>query len=109
MARTVDTLFVAVTRPPMKWGVPYQGFLINGAITTVVVMLLIQSPPGYLLGVGIHLAMRELCRTNPHFFHKWSLWGKTRARSMTMHVWGGSRLQPTYSTVKRAAEMPISM
>jgi type IV secretion system protein VirB3 len=108
MARQ-DSLYVACTRPPMKWGVPYKGFILNGAVTTVIVMLFIQSPPGYLLGVGIHLAMRELCRTDPHFFHKWSLWMKTRAKAMTVHVWGGSCLQPSYSKIKAASEMRVSV
>jgi type IV secretion system protein VirB3 len=109
VARTVDTLFVACTRPSMRWGVPYEGFLANGLITTVVVMLFIQSPPGYLLGIGVHLVMRELCRTNPHFFFKWKLWGKTKARSTSGPIWGGSRLQPTFSRTKKAAHMPISV
>jgi len=108
MARVTDTLFVACTRPAMKWGVPFEGFLLNGLVTTVIVMLFIQSPPGYLLGVLVHLVMRELCRTNPHFFFKWKLWLSTKAKSTSGPLWGGSRLQPTYSKVKKAADMPIS-
>jgi len=107
--RVVDTLFVAVTRPAMKLGVPYQGYIVNGLVTTVIVMFFIQVPPGYLLGVGVHLAMRELCRTNPHFFHKWQLFFMTKMRSPTGQIWGGSRLQPNHAQIKRATELQVGV
>lgn len=93
----------------MKWGVPYTGFLVNGLVTTLVVMFIIGTPPGALIGVGIHLAMRELCRNNPHFFHKWHLWYKTRSRAMTIHLWGGSRLQPSKLRTRKAEDMRVCL
>ena len=107
--RTVDTLYVACTRPPTKWGVPFQGFVANAALTSGVTVFIIHSPPGFLLGVLVHFALRELCRVDPHFFGKWQLWGTTKARSLTKHVWGGSRLQPSPTRVRKAAEMPSSV
>jgi type IV secretion system protein VirB3 len=100
MARAVDTLFVACTRPAMKWGVPFEGFIMNAVVTSVVTVFIIHQPPGFLLAVVVHLALRELSRTDPHFFHRWRLWLKTKAKSATAAAWGGSKLQPTFTRTR---------
>lgn len=109
MARVVDTLFVACTRPAMKWGVPFDGFVANAVLTSSVTVFLIHSPPGFFLGIGIHFALRELCRVDPHFFGKWRLFLNTKARSRTGVVWGGSRLQPSPSRIRNAREVATSV
>jgi type IV secretion system protein VirB3 len=109
MARTVDTLFVACTRPEMKWGVPWDGFRANFIFTVLIIGIGGLPPPAMLIGVLIHFAMRELCRTNPHFFHKWKIWFRTKAKSLSGDVWGGSRLQPTHTRIRRATDMPIGV
>jgi hypothetical protein len=55
--RTVDTLFVAMTRPSVKWGVPTEGFVVNFFVTFAVTVFLIHRPPGFLLGVFVHFAL----------------------------------------------------
>ncbi len=109
MARVVDTLFVACTRPAMKWGVPFDGFVANAVLTSSVTVFLIHSPPGFFLGIGIHFALRELSRFDPHFFGKWRLFLNTKARSRTGVVWGGSRLQPSPSRIRNAREVATSV
>jgi type IV secretion system protein VirB3 len=108
MTRAVDTCFVAMTRPSVKWGVPFEGFVANAGLTAGVTVFVIHSPPGFLLGVLVHFALREVCRINPHFFWQWRLWGATKAKSLTRHIWGGSRLQPSPTRVRKAAEMASS-
>jgi type IV secretory pathway VirB3-like protein len=110
MARTVDTCFVAMTRPSVKWGVPLEGFIANGLGTFVFTVAIVQAPPGFLAGIGVHFAIRELCRVDPHFFWRWRQWGITKGRSLprTVRLWGGSHLQPS-ATVKGAATMPSSI
>lgn len=93
--RTVDTLFVACTRPAMRWGVPFEGFVANALLTGGVTVFIIGSPPGFLIGIFVHLALRELCRIDPHFFGKWRVFLNTKAKSRTGMIWGGSRLQPS--------------
>lgn len=105
MPRTVDTLFVAMTRPEMKWGVTWDGILVNIGITFFVTTLIIHRPWAFLIGIGIHLGMKELCRVDPHFFHKWRKFVNTKGRSITGAVWGGSRLQPSRTKIKKAAEI----
>jgi len=102
-------LFVALTKPPTKWGVPFDGFVANGIITSAVTVLIIHSPPGFLLGVVIHFGLRELCRVDPHFFRKWRLFAETKMRSRTGVIWGGSRLQPSPYRVTTDAEFATSV
>jgi type IV secretion system protein VirB3 len=111
MARTVDTLFVAMTRPSVKWGVPIEGLLVNGVLTGLVTVFIFRAPPGMVLFAPIHFAMREVCRADPHFFWRWRQWYATKARSglSVRQLWGGSQLQPSVDTVRRAADMPSAI
>lgn len=106
MARTVDTLYVAMTRPTMRWGVVFEGFVANAVFTFAVTVFVVHSPPGFLMGIGIHFGLRELCRVDPHFFGKWTLFFQTKAKSLlTWGTVGGSRLQPTPTRIHKSAEM----
>lgn len=105
-----DTLFVACTRPATIWGVPYQGFVVNAFITGLVTTMIIRQPPGFLLGIIVHMGMRELCRIDPHFFHKWKLYFQTKMQSSrTVHLWGGSRLDPSPTRITKATELRSSL
>lgn len=109
MPRSIDTLFVAMTRPETKWGVPWDGIRANAVLTMLITVFFIHSPPGFLLGIGVHFGLRELCRVDPHFFHRWRLWGTTKARSTTGMIWGGSRLQPSHNRTRHAQDVRSSL
>jgi type IV secretory pathway VirB3-like protein len=79
----------------MWWGVPHEGFMANALLTCAIAILVFHSPLGFLIGILVHLALREVCRVDPHFFRKWTLWMQTKARSTSSMTWGGSRLQPS--------------
>ena len=100
-----ETLFVACTRPAMKAGVPFEGWLLNIAATTVLTMGIAGRPYYAVVGVLIHVGMREATRHNPHWFALHRAWFQTKARSLTAHRWGGSRLQPSPASVRRAREV----
>jgi type IV secretion system protein VirB3 len=101
----VDPLYVACTRPAMKWGVPFEGFVANAVGTALFAVVIIGSPPGFLVGFLVHFALRELCRIDPHFFHKWKLFFNTKMRSRTGALWGGSRLQPSIVNLRKAQDV----
>jgi type IV secretory pathway VirB3-like protein len=111
MARTVDTLFVALTRPSVKWGVPIEGLLVNGFVTGFVTVFIVHAPPGMVLFAPIHFAMRELCRHDPHFFWRWKQWKTTKAGSgaAIRQLLRGAQLQASVDTVRRAADMPSAI
>lgn len=106
---TTDTLFVACTRPATKFGVPYDGLRVNAFVTLVITTIIIHQPPGFLIGIAIHMGMRELCRVDPHFFHKWKLYARTKMISGNAHLWGGSRLDPSPIRITKATEIRSSL
>ena len=46
---TADLLFVAATRPPTRWGVPYLALLIN-MVVTMEIFLMVKNPHDAALG-----------------------------------------------------------
>jgi type IV secretion system protein VirB3 len=104
-----DPLFVALTRPWMKWGVPYDGFLANAMISGFATVFIIGKPPGLLICLAVHYAMRELCRYDPHIFRKLRLFFQTKMRSRTGAVWGGSRLDPSPARIRRPADLRAAL
>ena len=91
---TVDTLFLACTRPAMWRGVPLQAVALIGMMTTVVVVIL-KNPLYGVLGVAMHYVTRALISRDYHFFGVLWLWADTQARnSRSWDRWGGSSISP---------------
>ncbi len=57
---TADPLFVAVTRPPMRWGVTFSALLLN-LVFTMEVFLLTKNLLVLLIAVPIHGVCALLC------------------------------------------------
>lgn len=93
----------------MWWGVPHAGFVVNALASTAVAILVFHSPPGFLVGVLVHFVLREVSRIDPHFFRKWVLWQRTKARSASSLTWGGSRLLSSPTRCRSAQEIRTSV
>ena len=74
---TADPLFVAVTRPPMRWGVTFSALLLN-LVFTMEVFLLTKNLLTLLLCIPIHGIFALLCLRDPRIFDLLLLWGRTR-------------------------------
>jgi type IV secretion system protein VirB3 len=74
---TTDVLFVAVTRPPMRWGVTYSALLFN-AVFTMETFLLTKNLLTLLIAAPIHGICALLCARDARFFDLLLLWGRTR-------------------------------
>jgi type IV secretion system protein VirB3 len=74
---TADPLFVAVTRPPMRWGVTYSALLFN-LVFTMEVFLLTKNLLTLLLAIPIHGICALLCLRDPRVFDLALLWLRTR-------------------------------
>ena len=74
---TADPLFVAVTRPPMRWGVTFSALLFN-LVFTMEVFLLTRNLLAMLLAIPIHGICALLCLRDPRIFDLILLWGRTR-------------------------------
>jgi type IV secretion system protein VirB3 len=88
---TADPLFVAVTRPPMRWGVAYSALLLN-LVVTLEVFLLTKNLLTLLLIIPIHGICALLCLRDARIFDLLLLWGRTRlpAYAANFRYWRAS-------------------
>ena len=92
---TADPLFVAVTRPPMRWGVTFSALLVN-LVFTMEAFLLTKNLLTLLIALPIHGVCTLLCLRDPRFFDLVLLWGRTRlpAYATTLRFWKASSCSP---------------
>ena len=92
---TVDPLFVAVTRPPMRWGVTFSALLLN-LIFTMEMFLLTKNLLTLLIALPIHGVCALLCARDARFFDLVFLWGRTRLPAYvgTIRYWEASSGTP---------------
>jgi type IV secretion system protein VirB3 len=81
-----DVLFVAATRPPTRWGVPYLALLIN-AVVTMEIFLVVKNPLIWLLAIPIHGVCMLLCSREARFFELAMLWAQTRMPALAGNIW----------------------
>lgn len=74
---TADPLFVGVTRPPMRWGVPYSALLLN-LVMTMEIFLVTKNLLTLLIAVPVHGVCALLCARDARFFDLLVLWLVTR-------------------------------
>jgi type IV secretion system protein VirB3 len=92
-----DPLFVAVTRPAMKWGVTLEGIVIAGFFSAIG-MIATNNPFFLLLYIPLHLVMFGLCLKDPRIFRLLLIWSKTKAKSVGWKYWGISTATPLINT-----------
>src|ERR1700747_1534452 len=90
-----DVLFVALTRPPMRWGVTFSALLFN-LVFTMEVFLVTKNLLTLLIAVPIHGVCALLCARDARFFDLILLWGRTRMPSYLANyrVWKASSYSP---------------
>jgi type IV secretion system protein VirB3 len=90
-----DILFVAVTRPPMRWGVTFSALLFN-LVFIMEVFLLTKNLLTLLVAIPIHGVCALLCARDARFFDLILLWGRTRMPSYLANyrVWRASSYGP---------------
>lgn len=90
-----DPLFVAVTRPPMRWGVTFSALLVN-LVFTMEVFLLTKNLLTLLIAVPIHGLCALLCLRDARFFDLLLVWGRTglAAQLRNARLWKGSSYCP---------------
>ena len=74
---TADPLFVAATRPAMRWGVTYSALLCI-LVLTLELFLVSRNLLTLLLGVPLYAIAALLCAGDPRFFDLLLLWARTR-------------------------------
>lgn len=92
---TADPLFVAVTRPPMRWGVTFSALLLN-LVFTMELFLVAKNLLVLLIALPIHGVCALLCMQDARFFDLLLLWGRTRipAYATNFRYWKASSCSP---------------
>jgi len=92
---TADPLFVAVTRPPMRWGVTFSALLFN-LVFTMEAFVLTKNLLVLLIALPIHGVCVLLCLRDARFFDLLLLWGRTRLPAYVQNLgfWKASSGSP---------------
>lgn len=92
---TADVLFVAATRPPTRWGVPYLAMMFN-MVLTMEVFLMLKNPLILLSAIPIHGVCLLLCSRDARIFELGSLWAQTRMPGAlgNLLTWKGNTYSP---------------
>jgi type IV secretion system protein VirB3 len=90
-----DLLFVAATRPPTRWGVPYLAMMFN-MVLTMEVFLIVKNPLILLAAIPIHGLCMLLCSRDARIFELASLWAQTRMPGLAGNLlaWRGNTYSP---------------
>ena len=92
---TSDPLFVAVTRPPMRWGVTFTALLLN-MIFTMETFLMTKNLLTLLIAIPIQGVCALLCLKDARYFDLLMLWGRTRMPAFlgSYRYWRASSCSP---------------
>lgn len=92
---TADTVFLGITRPPMRFGVTYAALLAN-LVLTLEGFLLTKNLLVLLIAIPIHGVCALLCARHPRYFDLLLVWGKTRmlAYFESLRFWKGASYSP---------------
>ena len=99
-----DPLFVAVTRPAMKWGVTLDAIIVAGALIAVL-MIVTKNPLTLLLYVPVHGVMYLMCLRDPRLMRLLLLWLKTKTKSIAWRQFGAATVCPYRNTRNRKSIM----
>jgi type IV secretion system protein VirB3 len=90
----VEPVSLPLTRPPMKWGVRYEVFALNG-MAAVIGFIATSS---FTLGLGLfsatHLISAYLCQRDPYIFHIFERRLSKRGAVANSGFWGARSYSP---------------
>lgn len=91
----VDPLAVGLTRPAMRWGVPYPALMLN-LIVSVEALVWTRNILWALVCIPIHGVFYLVCLKDPRSFELLGLWLRTKANALvaTRGHWSASSYSP---------------
>jgi type IV secretion system protein VirB3 len=107
----VDPLFVALTRPPMRFGATYAALLMN-LVVTMELFLLTRNLLTLLIALPVHGVAMLLCARDARIFELLLLWARTGALSVlgNRRLWGApsvSALRVAGARTRRSAPIVV--
>lgn len=99
-----DPLFVAATRPAMRWGVTYSALLFN-LVFSMEFFLLSRNLLMLLIALPVHGVAMLLCAHDARYFDLVLLWGRTRLPACVGNLlfWGASSYTALMLDLPRAS------
>jgi len=90
-----DVLFIAATRPPTRWGVPFLAILIN-IVVTMEIFVMVRNPLVILLVIPLHGVCALMCSRDARIFELLALWAQTRMPGLAgnLFAWRGNTYSP---------------
>ena len=88
-----DLLFVALTRIPTVFGIPYMAFVIEvmfGSLT----IIMAGKPQYLLLVIPVHGILYLISAKDPGIFAEIEVWMKTIGRCLNKGFWGAASFSP---------------
>jgi type IV secretion system protein VirB3 len=90
----VEAVSLPLTRPPMKWGVRYEVFALNGMLAVIAFI----ATSSFVLGLGVfgvtHLVSAYLCQHDPYIFHIFERRLSKRGAISNIGFWGARSYSP---------------
>ncbi len=90
----VEPVSLPLTRPPMKWGVRYEVFALNGMLAVIAFI----ATSSFVLGLGVfgvmHLVSAYLCQRDPYIFHICERRVSKRGAIGNIGFWGARSYSP---------------
>jgi type IV secretion system protein VirB3 len=91
----VDPLAVGLTRPAMRWGVPYPALMLN-LMASVEALVWTRNLLWVLICIPIHGICYLVCLKDPRSFELLALWLRTKGNGLvaTRGYWSASSYSP---------------
>ena len=93
MARPIDPLFLALTRPAMVWGVTYSFFVVT-LLVTGLAFVWTGRFSALLLSLPLHILGYVACLRDPRRFDLWWVRLRHTLPTQTRYFWGGNSYRP---------------
>lgn len=90
---TKDIVFLALTRPTMKWGVTDTAIMMNGMFSGIA-FLATNSLLALMLFMPIHIICVFICKYDPRQFELIASWFLVQGRCINRIMWGASSSSP---------------
>ncbi len=100
MSNYKDPLFVSLTRPALKWGIPIDA-LSAGGILTLILFVVTSRFDVFLVYPVLHLSLFVICKKDPRIFKVIHLWMETKLQSTGWKHWNAATASPRETTCNK--------
>ncbi|MCY4043871.1 MAG: VirB3 family type IV secretion system protein [Cellvibrionales bacterium] len=95
-----DPLFVSLTRPALKWGIPMDA-LTAGGLFTLIIFVGTGSFQTFLIYIPLHLGLFLMCKKDPRMIKLLLLWMDTKLQSTGWQHWKAASASPREITCNK--------